>query len=543
MGDGPLRTRFAPSPTGSLHVGGARTALYNLLAARQVGGVFVLRIEDTDQVRSTEEASRGIVRDMRWLGLYWDEGPERDHPQYGPYWQSQRLELYTRYARQLLEMGKAYEAWESGEELAAERKEAEAAKQDFRYRRRPYTDEQLERFRAEGRKPVIRFASPARASTIADEILGDVTVEEGDLDDFVIIKADGFPTYHFAVVVDDHHMDISLVTRGQEHLSNTHKHLALYEAFGWTPPRHGHLPSILSPDGDGKMSKRQKAKAARKGAQDAAKAQGKGSSDWSWLSEKAGLPVSDVAAFMAKKNESASLAQRIADALEIPLPMIEVMDFRKEGYLPEALLNYLALVGWSPGDNREILTLQEMTDSFSLDRVNKSGGRFDPEKLTWMNAEYMQRLPDEVLLERLDQWLEVVDSPVRDLDAQRRRYLLAMYRKRAKCFADIGKMGPFLFEAPTSYDPKQVSKHLGAEGRARLAAAREALAALSDWSPEALKAALDGLGEGGINKVAQPVRIALTGTGVGPEIDLSLAFLGKEEVLRRLDAALSAISG
>jgi glutamyl/glutaminyl-tRNA synthetase len=539
MGDSPVRTRFAPSPTGSLHVGGARTALYNLLFARQSGGVFVLRIEDTDQVRSTEEASQGIVRDMRWLGLHWDEGPGRDHPQYGPYHQSQRLELYHRYARQLMEMGRAYEAWETTDELDTERAEAQAAQEDYRYRRRPYTDEQLERFRDEGRKPVIRFASPSRSSTVTDDILGDVTIEEGDLDDFVIVKADGFPTYHFAVVVDDHLMDISHIMRGQEHLSNTHKHLALYEAFGWPPPRHGHLPTILSPDGDGKMSKRQKAKAARA----AAKKQTQGNG-WAWLAERTLLPVEYVTDFIAGKTDNSSTAQRIADALHIVLPMIEVMDFRKAGYLPEAVLNYLALVGWSPGDDREILTLQEMIDSFSTARVNKTAGRFDPEKLTWMNSEYMQRLPDEVLLERLEQWLEVTDSPIRALDEQGRRYLLAMYRKRAKCFADIEKMGAFLFKAPTSYDPKQVSKHLGTEGLARLAAARDALQAVSDWTPAALKAALEGAGEGGgINKVAQPVRIALTGNGVGPEIDLSLAFLGKEEVLRRIVATLATISG
>lgn len=531
-----LRTRFAPSPTGSLHVGGVRTALYNLLCARQSGGTFVLRIEDTDQIRSTEEAAKGLVRDLRWLGLLWDEGPERDHERYGPYYQSQRLDMYSAFARQLVEKGLAYEAWETAEELGAERKIAEAAKQDFRYRRRPYTSEQIERFRAEGRKPVIRLASPGHEVVLDDKIKGPVRVEGEELDDFVLIKADGFPTYHFAVVIDDHHMEIDLVIRGEEHLKNTHKHLLLYEAFGWTPPAHAHLPLIFNPQG-GKMSKRDKAKTAR----EAAKKVAGGAAE---IADRTELPLAEISAFMDRKNDAVSTAEAIAEELGVDLPMIEVMDFRKRGFLPEALVNYLSLLGWAPGDGREILSVDDMIASFSFDRVNTTAARFDPKKLDWMNAEYMKSMPEDRLLERLEQWASVTETAVSGLDLEQRRRLLGMYRRRATTFNDLERLGRFLFTAPSSYDPKQVSKHLGADGQGMLKAAREALATVSDWSAPSVRAALEAASSGaGIARVAQPVRIALTGDGVSPEIDLSLEFLGKGESLTRIDRALAAISG
>lgn len=545
-----VRTRFAPSPTGSLHVGGVRTALYCLLYARKTNGTFLLRIEDTDQARSTEEAALGIVRDLLWLGLRWDEGPGHDHPTYGPYFQSQRLPLYQRHARQLVDEGKAYEAWETGEELAAERKRAEAAKENYRYHRRAYTEEQIANFRAEGRKPVIRLAAPGHAVTVHDVVLGDVTVEAEGLDDFVILKADGFPTYHFAVVIDDHFMDVNLVVRGQEHLMNTHRHLLLYEAFGWTPPAHGHLPLIFNPTGT-KMSKRDKAKVAREGARNAAKTRGVAKDDWSWLAAETGLDASVLLAFVNKENDGVSTAEVIANTLGIELPMIEVKDFRVGGYLPEALINYLCLLGWAPGDDREILTLDEMIALFSLDRVNKTAARFDIDKLSWMNAEYMKSLPEEVLLGHLASWLEVVESPIAALDDGRRRALLAMYRPRARTLADLDRMGRFLFRRPTSYAPKQVAQHLDADGRSRLTAARARLEVLGTpdsgsqpgtFDAASIGAALDALAaELGVNigKVAQPIRIAVTGDGVSPELPETLDFLGKAETLERIDRLLA----
>lgn len=517
----PQRTRFAPSPTGSLHVGGVRTALYSLLVARITGGRFLLRIEDTDQVRSTDEAARGILRDLTWAGVPWDDGPE---------YQSRRLEVYAGHARALVAAGKAYEAWESPAELDAERKAAEADKRNFRYRRRPYSAEQLAAFRAEGRKPVVRFASPGHDVTLDDLVLGPVTVEGEVLDDFVIVKADGFPTYHFAVVVDDHEMGVTLVLRGPEHLMNTHKHLLLYEAFGWTPPAHGHLPQVNNPAGQ-KMGKRDKAKAAR----EALKRQPGAAIP--------GVEADELAAFLARKNDSVSIAGAVARALAVDLPMIEVQDFRTQGYLPEALLNYLALLGWSPGDDREILSFDDMVASFSLERVIKTAGKFDAEKLTWMNGEYVKALPEDVLLRRLEQWLEVRSSPIGALDEGHRRELLRMYRPRARTFVEMERLGGFLFRAPTAWDARQVEKHLRQDGGwDRLRALRAALGALPAWDKPAIQGAVEPLVAAsglGIGKFAQPARIAVSGDGVSPEIFETLAFLGRDEVLARVDACLA----
>jgi glutamyl/glutaminyl-tRNA synthetase len=535
-----LRTRFAPSPTGSLHVGGVRTALYAMLVARRERGTFVVRIEDTDRARSTDEAALGIVRDLRWVGLHWDEGPERDHPHYGPYFQSQRLELYTRHARQLVEAGLAYEAWETPAELDAERKAAEARKENYRFRRREYTAEQLATFRDEGRTPVIRFHAPRRAVTVQDLVRGEVTVDDDTVDDFVIIKADGFPTYHFAVVIDDHFMDIGLVLRGEEHLMNTHKHLLLYEAFGWAPPAHGHLPVINSPGSNSKMGKRDKAKAAREAARARAKAEG--ATGWGWLAQAAGLDPAECDAFMQKKHDKVPVAEAVAAVLGVELPMVEVMDFRVAGYLPEALLNYLALLGWSPGDDREILSMGELTALFDLERVNKTAARFDPDKLAWMNAEYMKALPDDVLLDHLAQWAELVDSPIRGLSEEQRERLLAMYRPRARTFRDILRLGGFLFRAPTAYADKQLRKHLDEAGWQSLAAARAALGELVVWDEGSVREAFDRVCAAAdlpIGRVAQPVRIALSGDGVSPEIPATLAFLGQAESLARIDALLA----
>jgi glutamyl-tRNA synthetase len=536
------RTRFAPSPTGSLHVGGVRTALYCYLWAAKHGSAFVLRIEDTDRARSTDEATAGILRDMAWCGLSWDEGPERPDAPYGPYFQSQRLELYDRYVEQLLAEGKAYEAWETGEELQAMRKEAEAAKENFRYRRIPYSDDDLARFRAEGRKPVVRLAAPGHDVTLTDAVLGDVTVEAEVLDDLVIRKADGFPTYHFAVVVDDHHMHIEMILRGQEHLMNTHKHQLIYDALGWSAVPAGHLPTIESPSG-GKMSKRDKGKAARAAVRVEHKARGAAKGDYGWLSTLTHLPVEHLAAFMKKKHDNVATSEAIAEALGLELPMIEVMDFRKAGVLPEALLNYLALLGWSPGDDLELMSLEELVKHFDIARVKKTSAKFDPTKLRWMSGEYMKTLPDDTLLKHLQSWLEVVPSPIAGLDEARRRQLLAMYRLRAPTFVDMDQLARFFFVAPTSYDDKQVRKHLAKGGGFdRLKAAHGALVDVGRWEPERLRATVDQLCDQTgtkLGKWAQPLRIAVTGTGVSPDLYDTLHFLGRKETLKRLEHCLA----
>lgn len=537
----PIRTRFAPSPTGSLHVGGVRTALYCLLLARSTGGRFVLRIEDTDRARSTEESYRGILRDLRWLGLQWDEGPDLPDPgPFGPYLQSQRLDLYNRYVDQLLASGHAYLAWETPEELEAERRAAHEAKQDYHYRRRHYDPADIARFQAEGRTPVVRLGAPDHAVTVDDAVLGSVTLEAEKLDDIVIRKADGFPTYHFAVVVDDHHMQVDLILRGQEHLMNTHKHVGICEALGWRQVPTAHLPLIFNPDGT-KMSKRDKAKAAREAARRAREAEGH--AGWAWLAERASLPVDDVVTFMEKKHDGIVVAEAIAQALGVVLPMIDVLDFRKGGYVPEALVNYLALLGWSPGDDREILTLDEMIEAFSLDRVNRTAARFDPVKLEWLNGETIRRLSIETLQEHLASWLEVVSSPLARATAEQRAALLRMYQPRMKTFVDMEANARFLLEAPTTWEPKAAKKHLlEGGGLDRLEQAATVLDDVGRWEAETiertLQATCDQLGVK-IGKVAQPLRVAVSGQGVTPPIFDVLAFLGREETLARIARCLA----
>ncbi len=539
-----VRTRFAPSPTGSLHVGGARTALYCLLMARNAQGQFLLRIEDTDRKRSTEEAAEGIIRDMKWLGLHWDEGPGTENSDVGPFFQSQRLELYHKYMNQLIESGHAYEAWETTEELGAMRDAAMADKRNFRYRQVHYTPEQISRFKAEGRTPILRFKAPNHDIVIADEVLGNVRVAAEDLEDIVIRKADGFPTYHFAVVIDDHHMGITHILRGQEHLMNTPKHLGLYEALGWEPPRNAHLPLIFNPNGS-KMSKRDKAKAARAAARDAAK--DRGTKTYEWLAEAISWDLDELNQFMKKKYDGVKLAEAIGAYLGVDLPMIEVMDFRKGGYLPEALNNYLALLGWSPGNDLEFMDLQTMSEKFSTDRVNKTAAKFDTVKLTSMNGEYIRQATPERLMEAFQDWLQITgESHFKDVAPERLALFLELYRPRMSTLADLDKQAAFFFEAPTGYDPKAAKKFiLKGGGLERLPELAEAVGAVSDWTVEGIESSLKAWAEArelGMGKIAQPLRIALTGTSVSPGIFETLALMDKDEVVRRIEACHAALA-
>jgi len=537
----PTRTRFAPSPTGSLHIGGVRTALYCLLWARRTQGQYLLRIEDTDRARSTDESARGVVHDLKWLGLDWDEGPEVGG-NVGPYFQSKRLSLYNPYVDQLLETGKAYLAWEDRDELNAMRREAEAEKRTFRYRKKTYSEAELAAFQAEGRKPVVRLSAPGHDVTVHDEVLGEVTIVATELDDIIIRKADGFPTYHFAVVIDDHLMGVDLVLRGQEHLMNTHKHAGIYEALDWAPTSTGHLPLIFNPTGS-KMSKRDKAKAARAAAREAAKAESHPKGDWGWLAQRTELPLDDLVRFMKKKNDGVSIANAIARVLDLELPMIDVSDFRKGGYLPEALVNYLALLGWSPGDDREIMTLEEMIEAFSIERITKTPARFDPDKLRWMNGEYIRLLPEARVLAHLNPWLDAEKPAIAQATPEQRQVLLAMHRQRIATFAEFADSARFYFVAPTTYNAKAAKKHLlKGGGVERLQQARAALEDVGRWETDSLERSLNTLCEqtgSKLGKYAQPLRIALSGAAVTPPIFDVLAFLGREEVLTRIDTCVA----
>jgi glutamyl/glutaminyl-tRNA synthetase len=531
-----VKTRFAPSPTGFLHVGGARTALYSWLFARKhqvhgaVGGQFVLRIEDTDQVRSTAESAAGILADLQWLGLNWDEGPAIGGEK-NEYFQSMRLPLYDKHLQELLAKGLAYEAYESREQLEALRAAAKAEKREFRYRRE-MPGRQLTP--VEGVKPVVRFAMPYKDITLHDLVKGDVTVAANGHEDLIIRKSDGFPTYHFAVVVDDHYMGITHVLRAEEHLPNTFKHLGLYEALGWVPPQHGHFPLVFNMDGS-KMSKRDKAKVTRAAIQTAFPGK-----DYADLTAKSGVPIETIRDFMSRKTEAVELAVKLAGAVQAKLPEIDVQDFRQSGYLPEALLNFIALVGWSPGGDQEILTPQEMLELFSLDGVQKTSGRFDRKKLAWMNGEYIRKSSLERLADAVESFNAVTDYPLKRASRETIIELLGMYQERMVTIAEMAENARFLFEEP-AYDAKAVEKHVKNNGGVEFL--RQTLAILkpvAEWTKAGLAEPMErvlALGEKR-GAAAQAIRVAVSGGTVSPPLLETIALLGREKAVGRMEQML-----
>ncbi|WP_428390086.1 glutamate--tRNA ligase [Mucisphaera sp.] len=510
----PVRTRFAPSPTGALHIGGVRTALFAWAYARKYNGTFILRIEDTDRKRSSEASLKGILRDLSWCSLHWDEGPNHDNPSnetgdLGPYKQSSRLDIYNDHIQKLIDAGRAY---------------IDASLPEH---------EQVVRFRMD------------RDISFTDAVYGDITVKADDLEDFIIRKSkatgDAYPTFHLAVTVDDALMQISHVIRGQEHLANTPKHVAIIDALAeitgdsqtYQRPTYVHLPSILNPDGS-KMSKRDKAKIARKAAQDAG------------MTELPGVQPEDLIAFLNKDNDSLQIAADIALQLRLTLPEINVEDFEDSGYLPEPLLNYLALLGWNPGDDKEQFSREEFVQLFSLDRINKANSKFDRDKLRAFNADYLQKSIDtNTLSDHLDQYLQSHDTSLHSTLKDHLDLLAAAYQERLVTLSDILTAARFFAEAPTDYNPKAAKKNLlknNAEGLNVLAAIKDKLAALDDWTPEHLHQLVEThASEAGLKNmggVAQPLRVALSGTAVTPPIDLTLAILGKTETLKRIDTCL-----
>ncbi|HVT79150.1 MAG TPA: glutamate--tRNA ligase [Phycisphaerae bacterium] len=532
-----VKTRFAPSPTGFLHVGGARTALYSWLYARKVavGGQdakFVLRIEDTDQVRSTAESAAGILQDLLWLGIQWDEGPVVGGSK-NQFFQSERLELYDKHIKELLAKDAAYEAYESPAQLTAMRQAAEKEKRPFRYRR-DIPGRQLAP--QEGVKPVVRFAMPYKDITVHDLILGDVTVVAAEHDDIVIRKADGFPTYHFAVVIDDHYMGITHVLRAQEHLMNTFKHLGLYEALGWKPPEHGHLPLVFNMDNT-KMSKREKAKAVRADMQ--AKYPDK---NYSTVIEKTGIDAKTFADFMAKKSDAVELAVRIAGSVGTKLPEIDVQDFRRSGYLPEALCNFIALVGWAPGNDIELMSRDEMLRLFSLEGIQKTPGRFDRKKLAWMNGEYIRKATIDRLADAVESFNAVTDTPLKNASREVIKELLAMYQERMVTIAEMADNARFFFEEPV-YDPKAVDKHVSNNGGIDFLRAIQSIlgpVTADQWNKTGLAEPMDrvlALGEKR-GAAAQALRVALSGGAVSPPLLETIALLGREKTLARIEKSL-----
>jgi len=538
----PVVTRFAPSPTGYLHVGGGRTALFNWLWARRTGGRFILRIEDTDQKRNTPTAARQVMTDLRWLGIEWDEGPDVGGPN-GPYCQSERRALYDKYVRQLLDAGKAYYCFETSEDLDAMRQEAEAQKTGFVFRRpaQSPSEEDARKARAEGRPVTVRFAIPQDGPIVVDDLVrGRISFNPAELADFIILKSDGFPTYNFACVVDDRLMEVTHVLRGQEHLMNTPGQQALWQAmFPDAPlPKYAHM-SVTVSDSGGKLSKRERPKALR------AAIQALSDPDTAKLAEAGGISEGDVQAFLSGETTPDMPAiDAIAKHFGVHLPEINIVDFFKSGYLPETLVNFLALLGWNPGDQREVMTVQELIESFDLTRLTKSNSLFDRQKLVAFNTEHLRMLPPEKVLKHLRAYLTEVRSPLLGADDET---LLRIIRlcEGARTLEDIDNKSRFLFvdDDKIEFDEAAVKKVLLKGGALDiLQIVRDRLATMDEYTEQALEEMLRGLAadkQVGLGKVAQPLRVALCGTTISLPIFDSVNLLGKERTLKRIDLTLT----
>jgi len=534
-------TRFAPSPTGYLHVGGARTALFNWLWARHTGGKFLLRIEDTDIKRNTPQAVQQVIEDLRWLGIDWDEGPEVGGPN-GPYLQSQRRDIYDKYIKQLLDEGKAYFCFDTPEELQAMRKEAEAEKKSLVYRRpKELPDENdVKKAKAEGRPVTVRFAVPQdEPIVVVDVVRGKVTFAADEISDFIIQKSDGFPTYNFACVVDDYLMKVTHVIRGQEHLNNTPSQQALWRAlFGQIPlPKYAHMSVTISEAG-GKLSKRERPKVLRKAIKTA------GDIDLEKLAAVGKITIEEVNTFLEGKTvPDMPCIDAMAKFLGAHLPEVNVVDFFKSGYLPEAMVNFLALLGWNPGDGREIMPLDELIESFDIKRLTKSNSLFDRKKLVAFNTEYIRQASGEKLLRSFKDYLKAIESPsVSANDELLVRIIKSC--KGARTLADIERKSTFLFLANDAiqYDEKAVREVLlENDGLAVLQIVRDRVGALEQITVENIENMLRCLAQErqvGLDKVAQPLRVAICGTTVSLPIFDSVNMLGKENTLARIDITL-----
>jgi len=488
-----VRVRFAPSPTGYFHVGGARTALYNWLLARHYDGAFVLRIEDTDQARYQPEALDDLLTSLRWLGLDWDEGPDVGGA-YGPYFQSKRLELYQEYARQLVDDGHAYYCYCSPERLTQMRQAQRAPGMPSGYDRhcRNLTAQGRAEYEAQGIVPVVRFKTPLEGTTTyVDVIRGPSTVDNHTLDDLVLLKSDGFPTYHLANVVDDHLMEITHIMRGDEWLPSVPRHVLLYQAFDWEPPVYAHLPVILSPTGKGKMSKR--------------KTVGPGGREYDVL----------------------------------------VRDFRQKGYLPEAMINFLALVGWGYDDKTELFSREELIQYFTLEGVNKSAASFSYDKLDWLNGVYIRALEADDLAARLMPFLHNAGF---DPDPEVVRELVPLVQERLKRLTDVASLTDFFFADEIAHDRALLTgkKMTLAASMAALEKTITTLAALPDFEEETLETALRALADELDLKVRQLfgiIRAAVTGKKVSPPLFGTLHVLGRERSLARMRQALQTGKG
>ncbi|MBO6879895.1 glutamate--tRNA ligase [Winogradskyella sp.] len=501
-----VRVRFAPSPTGPLHIGGVRTALFNYLFAKKHGGDFVLRIEDTDQNRYVEGAEDYIAEALNWCGIPFDEGPGKNE-KFGPYRQSERKHLYKQYADQLIAEDKAYYAFDTAEQLDAHRKQHEAEGKTFIYNWHNrekgrlvnslvLSEEETQAKIDAGEDFVIRFKSPQDETLhLKDSIRGDISIDTNTLDDKVLFKSDGMPTYHLANIVDDHLMEITHVIRGEEWLPSLALHQLLYDAFGWEAPEFAHLPLILKPTGKGKLSKRD--------------------------GDKLGFPVFPLE-WKDPKTEDVSKG------------------YKEEGYFPEAVVNFLAFLGWNPGTEQEIFGLEELVQSFDLERVNKAGARFDPDKTKWFNHHYMQQQFDLDLAKAF----QAKNILLEGVDVNYIALVVGLIKERATFVKDFWELSHFFFVAPANYDEKASKKALKEDTPQLMQKVIEIVTATGDFTVENLQTKLKGWitdNNIGFGKVMMPLRLALVGALQGPDVFEIMFMVGKAETVRRVEALIKTI--
>jgi glutamyl-tRNA synthetase len=480
-----VRVRFAPSPTGYLHVGGARTALFNYLFARHHGGSFILRIEDTDRARYQEDACKEIFESLRWLGMQWDEGPDTAGA-YGPYYQSQRVDTYLQYAQTLMDTGHAYRCFCTEERLQQVRETQKRNHQAPGYDRhcRNLSAEEEKKLLDRETPYVVRLKIPLHETvTFTDMIRGEITYQSHVLDDLVLLKSDGYPTYHLANIIDDHFMQISHVFRGDEWIASTPRHIILYRAFGWEPPMFAHLPIIKDPEG-GKLSK-------RRGA-------------------------------------------------------ASVMDFKRKGILADALFNFLALLGWSPGDDREKMTRQEIIEAFTVDRISPKASVFDPQKLEWLNGQYLVEVPvDAILADLVAMWKERgFVSAATPQDDPYCRTVASLMKDRFKTLVAIADNAHYFFRDPEAYDEKTAKKRWKKDSPAILEDIIAQLEHVTTWDAETLEEVYREYAEHhavSAGKLIHPTRLVVSGVGFGPSLFALMEALGKETVLRRMKTGLRSL--
>ena len=503
-----IRVRFAPSPTGPLHMGGVRTALFNYLFAKKNNGDFLLRIEDTDQHRYVPGAEEYIIESLKWCGLSPDEGVGIGGS-YGPYRQSERKELYFKYAEQLVKSGNAYYAFDTPEELSQLRAKAESEKKNFSYdtHTRKGLKNSLTLSEAtvnekikNGEPWIIRFKMPENETVTEDDLIrGTVKFNTAQLDDKVLFKADGMPTYHLANVVDDHLMKITHVIRGEEWLSSMPLHVLLYRAFGWeeTKPRFAHLPLILKPVGKGKLSKRD--------------------------GDKMGFPVFPIEWHNPKTKET-------------------YRGYREDGYYPEAFINMLSLLGWNAGDDQELFSLKELTEKFSLEHVGKSGARFNPEKAKWFNHQYLQKRDEKELTENLREQLNKRNIPSGDIDRLTR--IVNLIKDRCTFASELWDNAFYFFEAPKEYEAKAVKKRWKEDTSFKIKEITTFFKGVDDWNAASMQEVFSNFiteKEWSFGQVMVPLRIALVGSSQGVDMFLIFELLGKEETIKRLETAVEKI--